>query len=292
MGPSRNLQLQIRMDLSDVRYCKNCQYFGMARGPIVDDEKQVSTITGFQLRFFSIWASLFICSVLNAQSRCDVEVKLLLSPTEDRSAITAFHFKKETTGFVYFFDTNTLDLLSQGVIVRLRQGIDNDLTVKLRPSNGEKFTGSSTKQETFKCEIDFIGDGQNPAYSISRRSTGNSSPQTGYDILHLLSPAQKKLLEETKSSIDWNRVERMVEIRATDWQSKTLPHFNKLTMELWEWPEGRILEISTKAGFDAGQATYAKFRDLVSSKNLSLSRDQHSKTIAVLESRTHTRRLH
>ncbi len=95
----------------------------MGGGLTLEDEKQVSTITGFQLRFFSIWASFVICSVLNAQSRCNVEVKLLLTPTEDHAAITAFHFNKETTGFVYFFDTNTLDLLSQGVIVRLRRGI-------------------------------------------------------------------------------------------------------------------------------------------------------------------------
>jgi hypothetical protein len=82
------------------------------------------------LRFFSIWASLFLCSVLHAQDRCDVEVKLLLSPSEDQVAFTALDVKKETTGFVYFFDTNTLDLLSQGVIVRLRQGIGNATVVQ------------------------------------------------------------------------------------------------------------------------------------------------------------------
>jgi len=224
---------------------------------------------------------------LHAQSRCDVEVKLLLSPIEDQAAVTALNLKKQTAGFVYFFDTNSLDLLSQGVIVRLRQGIDDDLTLKLRPSKGERFPDLATEQETFKCEVDLIGDGANPAYSISRKYTGNSLPQTGYDIARLLSPGQKKLLEERKISIDWSRVDRMVEIRATAWQSKSQPHFNKLTLELWEWPEGEILELSTKVGSNAGPMTYTMLLDLVRSKTLSLSHDQRSKTSTVLESITH-----
>lgn len=239
------------------------------------------------MRFFSVWAPLFLCSILHAQNGCDVEVKLLLSPAEDQAAVTALNLKKETAGFVYFFDTNTLDLLSQGVIVRLRQGFEDDLTVKLRPSKGEKFSDSATEPGAFKCEIDFIEDGSSPAYSISRRYTGNPPPQTGYDVSRLLSPGQKKLLEEKKASIDWSRVERMVEIRATVWQSKTQPHFNKLTLEFWEWPEGRILELSTKAGSNAGPMTSAMLQDLVRSKSLSLSLDQRSKTSTVLESITH-----
>jgi hypothetical protein len=106
------------------------------------------------LRFVSLNALIFLCSLLHAQeNRCGVEVKLLLSPTEDQAAVTALNVRKEMTGFIYFFDTNTLDLLSQGVIVRLRQGIDNDLTVKFRPSKGEKFSDLATEEETFKCGL-------------------------------------------------------------------------------------------------------------------------------------------
>jgi hypothetical protein len=239
------------------------------------------------LRFFSICAPLFLCSVLHAQNICGVEAKLLLSPTEDQAAVAALNFKNEAAGFVYFFDTKALDLLSQGVIVRLRRGADNDLTVKVRPSEGEKFSDSASEQETFKCEVDLIGEGADPAYSITRRYIGNPLPRNGYDISHLLSPGQKKLLEESKASISWSRVERIVEIRATAWQATTQPHLNKLTLELWEWPEGRILELSTKAGPNAGPITYKKLQDLVSSNLLALSRDQRSKTSTVLESTTH-----
>jgi hypothetical protein len=241
------------------------------------------------LRCGFLCALLFLCSLLHAQQkRCEVEVKLLLSPTEVQAAVTALNVTKEMTGFVYFFDTTTLDLLSQGVIVRLRQGINNDLTVKVRPSKGEKLSDLSTEEDTFKCEIDLNGDGANPAYSISRRYEGNLLPQTGYEISRLFSPGQKKLLGETKISIDWSRVKRIVEIRATAWLSKTQPHFNKLVLELWEWPDGRILEVSTKVGSNAGQMAYAQLQGLVTSKMLSMSRDQRSKTNKVLESSMHS----
>jgi hypothetical protein len=239
------------------------------------------------VRLFSLFAALLLSSILHAQKGCDVEAKLLLSPTDEQAAVTALNLKSEATGFVYFFDTNNLDLLSQGVIVRLRQGIGNDLTVKLRPSKGEKFSDSATEQETFKCEIDFIGDRAIPAYSISRRYTGETVPQTGSDISRLFSAGQKRLFEERKASIDWSRVERMVEIRATVWKSKTWPQFNKLTLELWEWPDGRILEVSTKSGSHAGPRTYAQLQELVNSKLLPLSHDQRSKTSTVLESISH-----
>jgi hypothetical protein len=163
------------------------------------------------LRFFSICAPLFLCSVVHAQNRCGVEAKLLLSPTEDQAAVAALNFTNEAAGFVYFFDTKALDLLSQGVIVRLRRGTDNDLTVKVRPSKGEKFSDSASEQETFKCEVDLIGEGADPAYSIARRYIGNPLPRNGHDISHLLSPGQKKLLEESKASISWSRVERIVD---------------------------------------------------------------------------------
>ena len=67
-------------------------------------------------------ANLLLVSASRAQERCGVEVKLLLSPTETQIAIASLNLGKETTDRIYFFDTSSLDLLSQGLIVRLRQG--------------------------------------------------------------------------------------------------------------------------------------------------------------------------
>src|SRR5208283_2884522 len=94
-------------------------------------------------RGFHLCLVLLLCAALHAKERCDAEVKLLLSPEQSQAAVRALKARGETSGRVYFFDTDQLDLLSQGVIVRLRQGSANDLTVKLRPAMGKAFRDPS-----------------------------------------------------------------------------------------------------------------------------------------------------
>jgi hypothetical protein len=115
-----------------------------------------------------ICAVLLLSCALHAQERCAVEVKLLLLPAEAPATIASLKLKKETTGQVYFFDTDALDLLSKGVIVRVRQGGDNDLTVKVRPPEAKKFGDPSHGHEDFKCENDLTGGEVTPSYSIRR----------------------------------------------------------------------------------------------------------------------------
>ncbi|HEY6388298.1 MAG TPA: hypothetical protein VIX91_21665 [Candidatus Acidoferrum sp.] len=174
-----------------------------------------------------------------------MEVKLLLSPTETQAAIAVLRVKKETAGRVYFFDTGALDLLSQGVIVRLRQGAKSDLTVKLRPPNGKKFSTPSEGLAGFKCEVDLTREGANSSYSITTQLAPEELPQTGTDIPRLLSSAQIKLVEGAQVSVDWTRVKRVAEITSTQWQTQSQPHLGQLTLELWEWPGGSVLELST-----------------------------------------------
>jgi hypothetical protein len=230
---------------------------------------------------------LFLHPALYAQDRCGVEVKLLLSPTETQATISALNLEKETAGRVYFFDTSALDLLSQGAIVRLRQGDESDLTVKLRPLDGRQLSPPSNLGEGFKCEVDLIRGRSSPSYSVLSKFTGARLPQTGADILSLLGAGQKELLKQAQVSVDWTRVKRIADIQSTDWQTKTQPHFSKLTLELWEWSGGRILELSTKVEPDAGAATYRELQQLVKTKGLSLNPSQQAKTPMVLETLTH-----
>src|SRR5271167_971268 len=108
-----------------------------------------------------IGAVLFLGAALDAEEKCPVEVKLLLSPPTLQTVIASLSFEKETAGRVYFFDTDELDLLKQGVIVRVRQGADNDLTVKVRAPEGNKQIDTSKLREHFPCEIDRTGAGEN-----------------------------------------------------------------------------------------------------------------------------------
>jgi predicted polyphosphate/ATP-dependent NAD kinase len=107
-------------------------------------------------------------------------------------------------------------------------------------------------------------------------------PETGEEVYHLLSTGQKKLLEGSKVQIDWKRVERIAEIQSTSWTTRAQPPFGKLSLELWEWPSGRVLEVSTKVAPDAGQSTYLELRDLAIKKGLVLSANQRSKTAIAL----------
>src|SRR5277367_2448205 len=133
------------------------------------------------LSFFSC-AVLLLYSGLQAQETCNVEVKLLLLPTETQAAVAALRATKETSGRVYFFDTGALDLLSQGAIVRLRRGAKNDLTVKLRPPNAKKISAPSEGRDGFKCEVDLTSEGANDSYSITRQLTTEELPRSGTDI--------------------------------------------------------------------------------------------------------------
>jgi uncharacterized protein YjbK len=238
----------------------------------------------------AITTALWICAVLlltsasYAEERCAVEVKLLLSAADAHATVVALKLEKETRGQIYFFDTADLDLLSKGVIVRLRQGANNDLTVKVRSPTGQRFVDPSRGREDFKCELDLTGDRAIRSYSIRSKYAESQVPDAGQDISNLLSQGQRKLLKEALVSIDWTRVKSVAYIKSTDWETKAQRPLNKLTLELWEWPAGNILELSTKVEAEKGLSTLAELRRLVNAKGLAVSSSQRSKTSMVLES--------
>jgi hypothetical protein len=232
-------------------------------------------------------ALLLVCSGLQAREKCNVEVKLELLPAETQAAQTALSVKKQSTGRVYFFDTYSLDLLSQGAIVRLRIGTQNDLTVKLRPPKGKTSPAPSESLNDVKCEVDLTGDGANPSYSIGRNLVAEALPQSGSDVSILLSPDQKRLLSDAQISVDWSRIKRIAAIESTTWQTRAQPHFGKLSLELWQWAGGRVLELSTKVSKDESLSVYTELQKLVGTKGLSIALDQRAKTAIVLQSIVH-----
>jgi hypothetical protein len=228
-------------------------------------------------------ALFLFSSGLQAKEKCNVEVKLELLPAETQAAQTALSVKKQSAGRVYFFDTDSLDLLSQGAIVRLRTGAQNDLTVKLRPPKGKKFPAPSESLNDLKCEVDLTGDGANPSYSIGRKLGAERLPQTGPDVSILLTPDQKRLLSDAQISVDWTRIKRIAAIESTTWQTQAQPHFGRLSLELWEWAGGKVLELSTKVSRNESLSVYTELQKLVRTKGLSIALDQRAKTAIVLQ---------
>lgn len=227
-------------------------------------------------------AVLPFASSLHAQNDCSEEVKLLLSPTQTQAAVQALHAGGEAHGRVYFYDTPTLDLLSQGMILRLREGAKLDLTTKFRPLFGEKLGDPSTGHDRYECEIDLNNGIEKPSYSLQSVYTPATPPLTGDELFKLLSDDQRQLLKDSKVRIDWKRVKRVADIQSTTWKTAAQPQLGKLSMELWQWPNSSILEVSVKVTPAKGQATYIELKNLAKSSGLALSTVQSPKTSIAL----------
>jgi hypothetical protein len=226
---------------------------------------------------------LLLCSVSQAQERCSTEVKIRLSPAEISATVATLKAHNESSRDVYFFDTDTRELLSHGVIVRLRYGSSSDLTVKLRHPQDKSITDPTRGKEDFKCELDMTATEANTSYSIRNKFSGTQLPENGNEIYQALSGGQRDLLRAAQMTIDWNQVKRVTNIKATDWEIKLDSRSKKLALELWEWPGGKILELSSKVATEEGPAEDEELRHLAIGKGLKLSADQRSKTRMVLE---------
>jgi hypothetical protein len=235
-----------------------------------------------RVRCFVLIVAFVFASNVHGQERCSEEVKLLLVPTQVQAAIPVLQARGERHGRVDFYDTAALDLLARGVILRLREGEEIDLTAKLRPPSGERFADPSGGHEDYKCEVDLNDGVEVQSFSMQKDYAGAKAPETGEELLKELSVGQKKLLEESKVPIDWRRVKRFAEIRSTSWTTRAKGPMGKLDLELWEWPGGSILEVSTKVGLNEGKATYLKLQELAKKNGLALSADQRSKTAIAL----------
>ena len=225
-----------------------------------------------------------LCGPSQAQERCSTEVKIRVSPAEIVAAVATLKAHNESSRGVYFFDTDMRELLSHGVILRLRYGSSSDLTVKVRPPQDKSFTDPTGGKEDFKCEVDLGATEVNTSYSIRNKFSGTQLPENGIDIYHALSGGQKDLLRAAQLTIDWNQVKRVADIKATDWEIRLDSRSKKLVLELWEWPGGKILELSSKVRTGEGPAEHEELRRLVIGNGLNLSADQRSKTRTVLES--------
>jgi hypothetical protein len=83
--------------------------------------------------------------------------------------------------------------------------------------------------------------------------------------------------------VDWTRVKRIAGVKSTSWETKSQVGFRKIALELWEWPENRVLEVSTRvAGAEDGPQKSMELRELMSRKGLLLSDQQGNKTSTVL----------
>ncbi len=216
-----------------------------------------------------------------AQNQCDAEIKLLLVPTEVQSVVKALNAGPPAKGQVFLFDTKSRELFSHGVIVRARVGgAANDLMVKVRVREDLAIPAHDLGTG-YKCEVDRTGDAAVRSYSVRIKLNGKV-PASGKDVLALLSPGQKRLLEEAHISPDWNRIERVASINSTVWKIRNESGLAKLSLELWQWQSKQVLELSTKIAND-DPSIAVRLSKLVTDKGLSIEADQKQKTQMALQ---------
>lgn len=220
---------------------------------------------------------------MHAEERCPVEVKLLLPASTTRAVIAALGFGNETRTRVYLYDTDALDLLTQGVIIRVRKGGKGDLTVKVRLPEEKQKIANSASSEPFPCEIDRTKSAADTSYAVMRKYEAIKVPANGKSIYNLLNTSQIRLLHEAQVSIDWGRVVRIASIESTKWETTTQSPSGSLTLELWEFSAGKVLELSSKVRPEAEMSKLADLERLLKINNLSLSASQDTKTNTVLE---------
>ena len=230
-----------------------------------------------------LFCALLLCCSGYAQQRCAAEAKLLLAPTETHKTVAALHAGKPSRGQIYLYDTDSLDLLSHGVIVRLRTGAQADLTVKLRSSEGETCKCPSDGGEAGKCEADLVADATLTSYSVRKAWKDGPFPETGEQLHSALSAEQSQVLRAAGISVDWQRVRRWARIEATYWEARPSGPLKKVTIELWEWPGGAILELSAKTDLQNGAAALRELRATAERNAIALPEKQVAKTTVVLQ---------
>src|ERR1700675_559132 len=141
-----------------------------------------------------IAAAVILAPALHAQDKCPAEVKLLLSPATPQTVTAALGFGDATMIRVYMYDTEALDLLMQGVIIRVRQGAKNDLTVKVRLPSENQRIDKSRLGDLFPCEIDRSQSVTTTSYAVAQKYMAPKAPETGNDIYTLFNASQIKLL--------------------------------------------------------------------------------------------------
>lgn len=215
----------------------------------------------------------------------EVEVKFSLSVQDLNQSLKALDFDKEEAEYrdIYFVDTKNLDLYSQNILVRIRQGVDDnsDITVKQRPAN-PKFDWSSYEEVGgFKCEADMTSQKTVTSCSIKKDVDAEDVDlvlEEEDDIQDLLKKNQKALLEDLGIKVAWSKLNVLGPIKSTAWELETSDGL-EVSVEVWKVAAGNFfLEVSSKGDLKDAKSIQAKLEKLIQSKKLSVDSAQVSKT--------------
>ena len=211
---------------------------------------------------------------------CDVEVKLLIDVKDPSRAAALLGFGEARSREVSFYDTEQLELLRMGVILRFREGSKNDITVKLRGQDTADANKAAVKG--VKCEGDMSGGHIQQSYSLSEE-VDNDAPKNGKTFRKRLEKSQRQFLQAEIGEIDWKRVKRIAKVNSTEWKTSPNRSIADISLEHWSWRGGHsLLEVSARAKKAQASEVNQQLRKLIGDAGLKMADDQSPKTELVL----------
>lgn len=223
-------------------------------------------------------------------SSANVELKFVVDSSSIDSTLSQFglHSHNATHADVYFFDTNNLDLYSNGVIVRARiveNGTD-DSTIKMRPLQTDQVAAAWFEVDGFKCEGDRNG-------ALTVNSCSLTSPENKKDLRKAISGKESvtKILDkhqeqfaETYAAVplQWQTLRALGPIDSQSWKVHANDGWN-LAIEMWTLPDDtQFLEISMRVAEAHNDALYAALLEYMATNNITANATGQSKTSIAL----------
>jgi hypothetical protein len=219
-----------------------------------------------------------------------VELKVTIPAPEQRPTLTRLGLDplQGQIRLVYFFDTPELALQSAGVVVRARriQGKGDDSVVKLRPVVPGDLPVDLRESPNFNVEVDAMPGGFVCSASlkgIPRKATVLEAAAGDVPLRRIFSKEQRRFYEaHAPAGIVLDDLMLLGPVFVLKIKGTPAGFNRKLAIELWLYPSGRILELSTRCRTNEAMQVAAEARAFLSERAIDLEGDQETKTKTAL----------
>jgi hypothetical protein len=220
-----------------------------------------------------------------------VELKLTIPAPEQRATVLALGMDPlaAQVRLVYFFDTPDLALQRPGVVVRARriQGKGEDSVVKLRPVVPGEMPDSLRESPSFVVEVDAMPGGyvcSGSLKGVPRKASVHEATTGQAPLRRLFSKEQRAFYREhAPDGIALDDLSVLGPIFVLKLKGTPPGADRKFAVELWMYPDGRILELSTRCLPDEAVRVAAESRMFLLERGIDLLGDQQTKTRTALE---------
>jgi hypothetical protein len=226
-----------------------------------------------------------------ARESDSVELKLTIPASEQRATFIALGLDplEAQIRLIHFFDTPDLALEQAGVVVRARriQGKGEDSVIKLRPVIPHEMPDKLRESPSFVVEVDAAPGGfvcSGSLKGVPRKASVTEAARGDAPLRRLFSKEQRAFYREhAPPDIALDDLSMLGPIFVLKLKGTPAGAKRKLAVELWMYPDGRILELSTRCRPDEALAVAAETRAFLLERGVDLLGDQQTKTRTALE---------